>query len=86
MTGWEYCRVALIRRETDTGLVAIVVLDYFQNLLIEDDPAPWPDDQTTGDAMFTLDTTVARPGAEGWEAISIDDQGLRWYFKRPLPE
>jgi hypothetical protein len=92
MTKWEYCRLALIRKETDDNIIAIVSLEYFQNPAetefapIEADPDPLSNDQATSDAMFTLDKSVARLGVEGWEAIAIEDQGLRWYFKRPLAQ
>ena len=92
MTKWEYCRLALIRRDPDDDIAAIVALEYFQTPAegefapIAADPDPASHEQATSDAMFTLDQSVARLGVAGWEAIAIDDQGLRWYFKRPLAQ
>jgi hypothetical protein len=94
MTRWEYCRLSLVHGGIDGDEDARVFLHYFQSppqtedVPIEEDPHPDvdPDDRRVDDALFTLDKTVTRLGAEGWEAISVDHDGTHWYFKRPLAE
>jgi hypothetical protein len=84
MVRWEYCRLDVIGDHPDGPFVAV---NYFQDppaaeRVLFQDPPPEYTNTITATAIITLGATVDRLGSEGWEAVQINEDGTRWFFKR----